>query len=103
MADQLTGAWLEARLEDGPEVLSRRTREFIAAEPKGDDLSSRLARAARRALARAVAHPADRDSALDLLAADALVTLALAARVESEPEGLAAFAAAIRRAEEGSA
>jgi len=100
MAGELSPAWLDARLQDGPEALSQRTRDFIADEAEDDGLPARLARAARRALARAVANPADRGSALDLLAADALVTLALAAQVEVDPEGLPGFAAAIRRAEE---
>ena len=35
--------------------------------------------------------------ALDLLAADALVTLALLAQAQRQPEGLGAFAAAVLR------
>jgi hypothetical protein len=40
-------------------------------------------------------HPGDRSVALDLLAADALVTLALLAQAESAPEQLSEFAGSI--------
>jgi hypothetical protein len=39
-----------------------------------------------------VAHPGDRSVALELLSADALITLALLSRAEEDPEGLAEFA-----------
>lgn len=39
-----------------------------------------------------VAHPGDRSVALELLSADALITLALLSRAEENPEGLAEFA-----------
>jgi hypothetical protein len=89
-------SWLEARLEESPADLAARTREFIG-RAGGGPLPDRLARASRLALARAVGHPHDRAAALDLLAADALVTLALAAQVEADPEGVAAFAGRLRR------
>lgn len=54
-----------------------------------------LAAAGRRALEQVVAHPGDRSVALDLLAADALITLALLAQAERHPERLGAFAAAL--------
>lgn len=101
MAGELIGSdWLEARLADGPPVLVRRTRDFIAQAGLEGALPERLARASRLALARAVADPVDRRAALDLLAADALVTLALAARVEGDPSDPAALARAVRRAAE---
>lgn len=61
-------------------------------------LPESLARAGRRALERVVAHPGDRSVALDLLAADALITLALLAQAERAPERLGEFAAALVRA-----
>ena len=101
MAGELIAAdWLEARLADGPAALSARTREFIAAAAPVEPFPERLVEAGRAALARAIAAPADRRSALDLLAADALVTLALAAQAELDPARLAAFARSIRRSEE---
>jgi hypothetical protein len=56
---------------------------------------SALARAAQQALAQVLTHPGDRSVALDLLAADALVTLALLAQAQHAPEGLSEFAGAI--------
>jgi hypothetical protein len=45
-----------------------------------------------------VVHPGDRSAALDLLAADALVTLALLAQAERAPDDLGAFATALLQA-----
>jgi hypothetical protein len=47
------------------------------------------------ALARVVTHPGDRSAALDLLAADALITLALQAQAEDAPERLEEFAISV--------
>jgi hypothetical protein len=44
-----------------------------------------------------LARAGDRSVALDLLAADALVTLALLAQAQQAPERLGAFAAAVLR------
>jgi hypothetical protein len=55
-----------------------------------------LAEAAAAALREAVGHGGDRSVALDLLAADALVTLALKAKAERAPGELAGFAAGLR-------
>ncbi len=95
MAEQLSQAWLDAQLAGAPDELVARTREFVRRE--GDVISPEaLARAGRAALATAVAESPDRTAALDLLAADALVTLALAAQTEADPEGLRAFAVRLR-------
>jgi hypothetical protein len=67
--------------------------ELAAAAPV-TPLPERLAAAGRRALALVERGPGDRASALDLLAADALITLALLAQAEQAPAGLAAFARA---------
>lgn len=56
-----------------------------------------LAASGRRALDRVLARAGDRSVALDLLAADALVTLALLAQAQQAPERLGAFAAALLR------
>ena len=56
-----------------------------------------LARSGRRALDWVLARAGDRSVALDLLAADALVTLALLAQAESAPEQLDDFAAGVLR------
>jgi hypothetical protein len=56
-----------------------------------------LAASGRRALDRVLARAGDRSVALDLLAADALVTLALLAQAQQAPERLEAFAAEVLR------
>ena len=86
--------WLEAQLAGAPIELADRTRFFLRDCPSDDPAD--LALAAEQALARAIATSPDRRAALDLLAADALVTLALAACVEVDPAGFERFAIAIR-------
>jgi hypothetical protein len=54
-----------------------------------------LAAAASRALDSVVTHPGDRSIALDLLAADALITLALLAQAEDGPAELDEFATSL--------
>jgi len=61
-----------------------------------EDVPSALAEAATAALEAAVAGPSGREAAADVLAADALVTLALQAQAEHDPAGLPAFAEALR-------
>jgi hypothetical protein len=63
----------------------------------GTEPALALAAAGRRALERVVAHPGDRSVALDLLAADALITLALLAESQHRPERLGRFAAGLLR------
>jgi hypothetical protein len=86
--------WLERHTRQAPPALSARARDYAAVEgisssPEG------LARAGQRALAGVLAHPGDRSAALDLLAADALVTLALLAQAQQAPERLDALASSI--------
>jgi hypothetical protein len=48
-------------------------------------------------LAVVLSHPGDRSVALDLLAADALITLALLAQAQAAPDRLEEFAIAVLR------
>ena len=89
-------AWLERHAAHAPPVLRDRVKEFLAAAPAGA-LPGRLSAAGAAALASAEARLEDRAAALDLLAADALVTLALLAEAQREPAGLHAFAGAMLR------
>jgi len=57
-----------------------------------------LARSGSSALERVLARAGDRSVALDLLSADALVTLALLAQAQTSPERLGDFAATVLRA-----
>lgn len=82
-----------------PPSLRDRVLEHAAAVVEGETVADRLAVAAERVLAIVEEHPGDRRIALDLLAGDALITLALLAQAESAPEGLGRFAEALLAAE----
>jgi hypothetical protein len=90
--------WLEQHTARAPAELRARVLEYALAIPSPEPLPAALAGAARQALARVVAHPGDRAVALDLLAADALITLALLAQAQHDPGELSAFATSILQA-----
>jgi hypothetical protein len=84
-------AWLEARRPAPPLTLrahlERRAEDIPGVGP------DHLADAGRALLERVLAHPAaGRELALDLLAADALVTYAFEAQAERDANGLVALA-----------
>jgi hypothetical protein len=93
------GSWLEQRTARAPEALRRRVVEYAGRAAAGSSIAVRLAAAGQAALERALEHSGDRSAALDLLAADALVTLALLAQSEQGADGLAAFAEEILQAQ----
>jgi hypothetical protein len=83
--------WLDARRPAPPPTLrahlGRRVQEGPGALP------DHLADAGRALLARVLARPeSGRELALDLLAADALVTYAFEAQAELDPDGLVPLA-----------
>lgn len=88
-------AWLTAHTAGAPERLRARvlSHHEAATDPSA---IGRLAEAGERALGAAMAAGADRAAALDLLAADALITLALLHAAERDPATLAAQAASLR-------
>jgi hypothetical protein len=88
--------WLERHSTRGPSMLRSRVREF-ALSSAGGDLAQALATAGQTALERVLTHPGDRSAALDLLAADALITLALLAQAETAPDRLEEFATSVLR------
>ena len=90
--------WFAQHSAGAPAPLQQRAAGYLAAEPETPGVAERLAASAGAALDRVLAHPGDRTVALDLLAADALVTLALKARAGEDPAALARFAAGLRRA-----
>ena len=90
--------WLAPRAAAAPEALRRRVVEHVKQTPPLTDPAATLAAAGRRALDRVVGHPGDRSVALDLLAADGLITLALLHRAEHDPATLAAFARSLQTA-----
>src|SRR5262245_8698279 len=87
--------WLDQHTSHAPAALRARVREHVGPIGTHDPLPVALAAAGRRALERVVAHPGDRSVALDLLAADALVTLALLAQAQLTPERLGEFATTV--------
>ena len=95
-------AWLDARTAGAPPVLRARLFEHVrrtgAAAGADRESAGLLARAGMASLEAVVTHPGDRSVALDLLAADGLITLALLHRAETDPAGLAAFARALTEA-----
>ena len=96
MNDAAATAWFAAHTVGAPAALLRRAEHFLERAPAGD-LAGRLAHAGRAALADAARDDAGRAAALDLLAADALITLALLLAAEREPASLGAAAVRLRR------
>jgi hypothetical protein len=92
-------AWAEAHTSTAPQFLRARVVALASMRtlPPGT-IPERLAYAGRRALENVCKHPGDRTVALDLLAADALITMALLAQAELDPEHLGDFAERLRRA-----
>jgi hypothetical protein len=91
-------AWLDRHTAGAPPALRARVREHALTASSEAPLPVLLAAAAGRALERVVAHPGDRSVALDLLAADALITLGLLAQAQAEPAELDAFATSLVQA-----
>jgi hypothetical protein len=91
------GDWLDQRTSHGPTALRSRVHEYAQASG-GSTLPEKLSAAAQAALTHVLSHAGDRSVALDLLAADALITLALLAQAEHAPEGLEDFAGSVLRA-----
>jgi hypothetical protein len=90
--------WLDRHTRDAPPALRARVLEHALATPSSPDVPGMLALAGRATLERVTAHPGDRSVALDLLAADALITLALLAQAQRAPQDLAGFAASVLQA-----
>ena len=90
--------WLDQHTSQAPAALSACVREHAGAAGGIAPLPVALAAAGRHALDRVVDHPGDRSVALDLLAADALVTLALLAQAQAAPELLGEFATTVLHA-----
>jgi hypothetical protein len=91
------GAWLDRQTLAAPTALRARVWDYAAPGADRTDVAAALAAAGDRALEKVLAHPGDRSVALDLLAADALVTLALLAQAERGPHALGAFADGLLR------
>ncbi len=80
--------WLDGRRPEAPPSLRQAVREAIErGDPGAGPLPERLAEAALHALGRVVAEPSTRTQALELLAADALLTYACEAALEEAAQG----------------
>jgi hypothetical protein len=84
--------WLETRLQGAPETLRVRMTEALA-DTDNTSIADQLAAAAEQCMRIALKHPSERASALDLLAADALLTHACEAASEQGSAELARFVA----------
>ena len=87
--------WLRARLPDAPPALLEAMTDALASDSDADvepSVADSLAAASVRLYARVLAGTGGREDALPLLAADALLTHALEAQAEADPDGLADFA-----------
>jgi len=84
--------WVAERAGGAPPALRERALDHFRRIPDDAPLPERLAGAARLALDAVLRQGQDRAAALDLLAADSLLTLALLAQAEESPAGLAPFA-----------
>jgi hypothetical protein len=83
--------WLDQHTSQAPTALRARVRQY-ALLAEGASLPHVLASAGQTALDQVLSHSGDRSAALDLLAADALITLALLAQAETNPDRLDEFA-----------
>lgn len=91
--------WFLAESTGAPEALRGRAAGYLERVVPQGGVAEALAEAAALALRETLAHDGGRSIALDLLAADALVTLALLAKAQGDPGSLAEFAAGLRTAE----
>ena len=87
--------WFAARTAAAPEMLRARAEEYFRRTQAGSG-AARLEVAGARALEAAIEAGQNRAAALDLLAADALITLALLAQAEDEPATLGILARGLR-------
>ena len=87
--------WFAEHTDGAPDALRVRSKRFFDEAANGD-LVSRLAAASQAALEAATADGTVRAAALDLLAADALITLALLRSAAENPAGLGRAASALR-------
>jgi hypothetical protein len=90
------GDWLDRHTRQAPPALRTRVQQYAGAA-SGPTLPAGLAAAAHSALNRVLTQSGDRSAALDLLAADALITLALLAQAQVAPQHLEDFAISVLR------
>jgi len=87
--------WVDRHTTRAPAALRDRVRALVGTGSGSPPEA--MAAAGQAALERVLSHPGDRSAALDLLAADALITLALLAQAETAPDRLEEFATSVLR------
>ena len=89
----MTGAerWLRGHVADAPPALVEAMAGALSAD-EGEGVPDALAAGALRLYRRVLGGTGGREDALPLLAADALLTHALQAQAELDPDGVAGFA-----------
>ena len=90
-------AWVEAHTHGAPRALLVRVEQHMTSVPEGT-LGHRLAQAGELALGESIRRGSGREGALDLLAADALITLALLECAGRDPAELGVTAQRLRSA-----
>ncbi len=88
--------WLASHTAGAPASLCERVLAWAALTDPGQPMPERLSSAGQAALEAVLHSGHDRSVALDLLAADALVTLAFLAQAEGDPGKLQACAHRVR-------
>jgi hypothetical protein len=92
----VNAGWLDRHTAKAPPALRARVHKYLSGF--GSDPSpAQVAAAADAALTEVLSQRGDRAAALDLLAADALITLALLAQAQTAPERLEEFAVSVLR------
>ncbi len=89
-------AWFDRHVAGAPTVLAARARHYLSGD-SGATPADRCAVAGSAALHAAESAGVGREAALDLLAADALITLTLLDLADRTPATLAEDAARLRR------
>ena len=84
-------AWLQTSITDAPDQLRVRMLRALADADENRSVAQQLADAAMSCLSASLENTADRSCAIDLLAADALLTHACQAAAEDGADSLVAF------------
>ena len=91
------GPWIDRLTASAPAALRGRVAALTASLRDRTDLASALAQVGRETVEQVIASAGDRREALNLLAADGLVTLSLLAQAQADPAGLAHWSATLLR------
>jgi hypothetical protein len=91
------GPWLDRHIAAAPPLLRDRVAELAGAVQPRQEIAAALAAAGRATVEQVITSQGGREQALNLLAADGLVTLSLLAQAEADPAGLARWSATLLR------